>query len=103
MGEGWVKLAEIRRDRAGACHGKVECIGAAHGPPSGGVRPPRLKSRKLGGAGKCGSRMGCGANDRGVPGSEGKGVVLALVAESVHENGVRVSDDKATVGRPRMT
>ena len=61
-----MKLVEIRRDRVGACHGELECIGSAHGPPpSGGVQPPSLQSRKLGGAGKCGSQMGRGANEGG--------------------------------------
>jgi hypothetical protein len=40
---------------------------------------------------------------RGVPGSERKGVVAALAAESVHKELSRVSADKATVGRPRTT
>jgi hypothetical protein len=38
---------------------------------------------------------------RGVPGSNRNGAVAALVAELVHKDLSRVSDDKATVGRPR--
>jgi hypothetical protein len=40
---------------------------------------------------------------KGWPGSELKGAVAALAAESVHKDEGRGLGDKATVGRPRTT
>ena len=58
-------LGKIGGDVVGAGQGQFESGGAAHGPPSGGVRPPSVESRKFVGLGQGLDGMSSSSDERG--------------------------------------